>query len=428
MDIQMILSALPGKPMGNAKPTVNTAEGHFALALASAGRPQPNESVELPTQRPTLPPTMAAQQTMLQALGGHDPDFVADVLDMPAAPLPDSLSLSEIMGRLALIDDNPQAEARPLTDIAAPQATAVEQAAKPTTRAETLLAAADALRQTTGDATRTLATPPAGTTETALNTTQPLPQQSSRGVAEATPHAALLAQLEPGAAERPLRAAEFARSADMSPQSNAGALRGMAAEALRPASIELTSSSQQATTQPTGTAPLAMPSQAMPAQAMPAQAMPAQTMPAQASLPSPVQSQVWPGQLGQQLVQFARHGGEQRIEMKLNPAELGPLSVTLKMTEHGAQAQFLSAHAQVRQVLEQAIPQLREALAEQGISLGETSVGDQRQQEGEAFANQEGQRSSATNGGEETRTSAAEIDMAENTTGISLDGRVNLYA
>ncbi|WP_442905499.1 flagellar hook-length control protein FliK [Halomonas sp. BC04] len=109
--------------------------------------------------------------------------------------------------------------------------------------------------------------------------------------------------------------------------------------------------------------------------------MPAPPTPAQASLPSPVQSQAWTGQLGQQLVQFARQGGEQQIEMRLNPAELGPLSVTLKMTEQGAQAQFLSAHAQVRQVLEQAIPQLREALAEQGISLGETSVGEQRHQE-----------------------------------------------
>ncbi|KFC50708.1 hypothetical protein DK37_08975 [Halomonas sp. SUBG004] len=71
-------------------------------------------------------------------------------------------------------------------------------------------------------------------------------------------------------------------------------------------------------------------------------------------------------------------GGEQHIQMKLHPAELGPLSISLKMTEHGAQAHFLSAHAQVRQVLEQAIPQLRDALAEQGISLGETSVGEQK--------------------------------------------------
>ena len=41
---------------------------------------------------------------------------------------------------------------------------------------------------------------------------------------------------------------------------------------------------------------------------------------------------------------------------------------------------------QVRQVVEQAIPQLREALAEQGISLGETSVGEQHNSNEQAFA------------------------------------------
>ncbi|MFB8828983.1 flagellar hook-length control protein FliK [Azotobacter sp. CWF10] len=57
-----------------------------------------------------------------------------------------------------------------------------------------------------------------------------------------------------------------------------------------------------------------------------------------------------------------------------------PLSISLKLGEAGAQAQFLSAHPQVRAAVEQAIPQLREALAEQGISLGETSVGERQQQ------------------------------------------------
>ncbi|WP_410594391.1 flagellar hook-length control protein FliK, partial [Bacillus sp. SIMBA_074] len=64
------------------------------------------------------------------------------------------------------------------------------------------------------------------------------------------------------------------------------------------------------------------------------------------------------------------------------------MSISLKMTEHGAQAHFLSAHAQVRQVIEQAIPQLREALAEQGISLGDTSVGEQNTSNEQAFAQQ----------------------------------------
>ncbi|MCG6656249.1 hypothetical protein HOP52_00445 [Halomonas campisalis] len=153
--------------------------------------------------------------------------------------------------------------------------------------------------------------------------------------------------------------------------------------------------------------------------------------PAQATLSPPLQSQAWPSQLGQQLVQFARLGGEQRIEMQLHPAELGPLSVTLKMTEQGAQAQFLSAHAQVRQAIEQAIPQLREALAEQGIELSDTSVGEQRQQDTQAFADTNGQGGQPRGSGGDSDDALADTDGLDPQaveTGISLDGRVNLYA
>lgn len=97
----------------------------------------------------------------------------------------------------------------------------------------------------------------------------------------------------------------------------------------------------------------------------------------QASLSAPVASPAWPQQLGNQLTGLAQRG-RQQIELHLNPADLGPLSVSLKVDDHGAQAQFLSAHATVRAAVEQAIPQLREALAEQGIALGETSVGEQQ--------------------------------------------------
>lgn len=153
-------------------------------------------------------------------------------------------------------------------------------------------------------------------------------------------------------------------------------------------------------------------------------------MPSQTTLSAPVQSPAWPGQLGQQLVQFARQGGgEQQIEMRLHPAELGPLSVTLKMTEQGAQAQFLSAHAQVRQAIEQALPQLRDALAEQGIDLSETSVGEQRQQEGQTFAGNEGGHGQA---GAELSADGATGDGMPASDGmaseVTLDGRVNLYA
>ena len=151
-----------------------------------------------------------------------------------------------------------------------------------------------------------------------------------------------------------------------------------------------------------------------------------------ASLPSsigtPVSPPAWPSQLGQQLVQLIQRGGEQHVQMKLHPAELGPLSISLKMTEHGAQAQFLSAHAQVRQVIEQAIPQLREALAEQGISLSDTSVGEQGfSNQQEAFA----QHSTGSSAGGESGVTSVEGETGTPVpvgSSIALDGRVDLYA
>lgn len=149
--------------------------------------------------------------------------------------------------------------------------------------------------------------------------------------------------------------------------------------------------------------------------------------PAQASLPAPVTSPAWPQQLGQQLVRLSQQGGEQRVELKLHPAELGPLSVSLKMGDHGAQAQFISAHAQVRQVLEQAIPQLREALAEQGISLGETSVGEQRNGNSDSAPHQTGNMLASVGFGEGGDGSPEEA-QGKASRELNLDGRVDLYA
>lgn len=150
--------------------------------------------------------------------------------------------------------------------------------------------------------------------------------------------------------------------------------------------------------------------------------------PTQASLSTPVTSNAWPQQLSQQLVQISQRGGEQHVQMQLHPAELGPLSISLKFSEQGAQAHFLSAHAQVRQVLEQAIPQLREALAEQGISLGETSVGEQRDPNTQGFAQSGGKQGSEA-GGDNGDIGLDETPaLSAGSSPLILDGRVDLYA
>ncbi len=84
----------------------------------------------------------------------------------------------------------------------------------------------------------------------------------------------------------------------------------------------------------------------------------------------------WAADLGQQMVDMVTRG-DQQVDLRLHPAELGPLSISLNLNDGSTQAQFQAAHASVRAAVEQALPQLREALATQGIALGQASVSDQ---------------------------------------------------
>lgn len=89
----------------------------------------------------------------------------------------------------------------------------------------------------------------------------------------------------------------------------------------------------------------------------------------------PLGSTAWQDDLNQQVIALVRRG-DQQMDMRLNPADLGPLSISLNVSEGGIQAQFQSAHASVRSAVEQALPQLQVALAAQGLTLGEASVND----------------------------------------------------
>ena len=78
----------------------------------------------------------------------------------------------------------------------------------------------------------------------------------------------------------------------------------------------------------------------------------------------------------------------QTAELRLDPPDLGPLRVSLNLADGVASASFVSAHASVRQAIETALPQLQQALAQAGISLGQTSVGEQAAQQ--QFAQNQG--------------------------------------
>lgn len=87
-------------------------------------------------------------------------------------------------------------------------------------------------------------------------------------------------------------------------------------------------------------------------------------------------SEDWNQAFGQHVLRLAR-GSQQQAEIVLHPRELGQINIQLAINEQRqAQIHFVSAHAPVREAVEAALPQLRQALAAGGLTLGQASVGD----------------------------------------------------
>ncbi|HCD8031825.1 TPA: flagellar hook-length control protein FliK [Klebsiella aerogenes] len=98
------------------------------------------------------------------------------------------------------------------------------------------------------------------------------------------------------------------------------------------------------------------------------------TTPPTPQLNAQLGSPEWQQALSQQVLMFHRNG-QQSAELRLHPQELGALQITLQLDDKQAQLHIASAHGQVRAAVEAAMPQLRHALAESGINLGQSSVG-----------------------------------------------------
>lgn len=107
-------------------------------------------------------------------------------------------------------------------------------------------------------------------------------------------------------------------------------------------------------------------------------------LPSAPRLSPEVGSKEWNQALGQQVLQMGK-AGQQVTELQLNPPGLGPMQITLHLNQHQMQVMFVSAHASVRAAVEAAVPQLRASLADNGISLGQTSVSSESQAQS-AFA------------------------------------------
>ncbi|MHA6311717.1 flagellar hook-length control protein FliK [Pantoea sp. S-LA4] len=108
-------------------------------------------------------------------------------------------------------------------------------------------------------------------------------------------------------------------------------------------------------------------------------------------------SDEWQQALSQQIVMFSRNG-QQNAELRLHPADLGAIQISLKLDNDQAQINLVSGHSHVRAALEAAIPQLRSALAESGINLGESQVSSDSSAQGQSFQQQQETRRDGQHG------------------------------
>ncbi|WP_421247909.1 flagellar hook-length control protein FliK [Aeromonas jandaei] len=122
----------------------------------------------------------------------------------------------------------------------------------------------------------------------------------------------------------------------------------------------------------------------------------------------------------------------QQAEIQLDPIGLGKMKIQIQIDASSqASVHFVVQHGQTREMLEQAMPRLRDMLAGQGIQLGQTQVqhqSQQQQQQGQATSGGQGQQGqsggqSGFGRGQETgdvTTSTLNV-LVESTNGSGID-------
>lgn len=132
------------------------------------------------------------------------------------------------------------------------------------------------------------------------------------------------------------------------------------------------------------------------------------------TLTTPLGGNGWANEFSQKIVWISSQQNH-TAELHLNPPDLGPLNVAIKLSDNQLTAQFTSPHSAVRDAVENALPKLREMLADNNIMLGNATVSDQspRERSGEGFMNQ----GSGTSSKSKTSNNAVQLDRLSPTPG-----------
>ena len=96
--------------------------------------------------------------------------------------------------------------------------------------------------------------------------------------------------------------------------------------------------------------------------------------------------------------------GHQEIKsavIKIHPEELGPLEISVKVDKDSASVNIISHSSHVRDIVDQAIPRLRDMMAEQGLNLSDVHVNSDRNSGQFSQQNNNDQQGSSSNSADE---------------------------
>ena len=117
-------------------------------------------------------------------------------------------------------------------------------------------------------------------------------------------------------------------------------------------------------------------------------------------------------------------GGWQEAELSLHPAELGPIQVQLRVNGGSADITLAAANGFTRDGLAQALPELREMLASQGLQLGQAGVDAGRDGRGFADAQPRQENRGQGSAGPARETGAAPVAPRR----VAVRSLLDLYA
>ena len=106
------------------------------------------------------------------------------------------------------------------------------------------------------------------------------------------------------------------------------------------------------------------------------------------------------------------------VDIRLDPPELGKIQIKLSINQDQASVQFTVNNPQTRDIVEQAMPRLREMLQQQGLQLAQSSV---QQESCQQFAGHQNNCSAQSQSGQQSSTVATTAEGQSMTESDQLD-------